>query len=182
MSGQRDYYQVLGVPRDADAKAIKNAFRRLARRYHPDTSSEPDAAESFTEIAEAYGVLSDPARRASYNAGGFARVAGATPQDLWAGIDFADIFGAGAPGFGGGLFERLFGPARAGPPRGDDINVEAIISLQQVLTGTRQAVTITCPGRCPHCSGSDARPGTTPRGCPDCGGTRCAACILDQTV
>jgi len=93
MSEQRDYYEVLGVPRDADAKAIKNAFRRLARRYHPDTSTEPDAEERFKEIAEAYGVLSDPARRASYDAEGFAGLAGASAEDLWGGIDFAGIFG-----------------------------------------------------------------------------------------
>ena len=70
MAAQRDYYQVLGVPRDADAKAIKDAFRRLARRYHPDTSTEPDAEDRFKEIAEAYGILSDSARRRDYDASG----------------------------------------------------------------------------------------------------------------
>lgn len=83
-----DYYQVLGVPRDADAKTIKNAFRRLACRY-PDTSAEPEAEQRFKEIAEAYGVLSDPARRARYDTSGVAGLAGATPEDLWSGIDFA---------------------------------------------------------------------------------------------
>ena len=66
MTGSGDYYEVLGVPPDADTKTIKNAFRQLARRYHPDTSTEPDAEQRFKEIAEAYGVLSDPAKRASY--------------------------------------------------------------------------------------------------------------------
>jgi len=97
--------------RDADAKTIKSAFRRLARRYHPDTSTEPDAQQRFREIAEAYGVLSDPAKRASYDTHGFAGLAGASAEDLWGGIDLGDIFGAAAPGFGD-LFERLFGPAR----------------------------------------------------------------------
>jgi molecular chaperone DnaJ len=112
MTVSGDYYEVLGVPRDADAKTIKNAFRQLARRYHPDTSTEPDAERRFKEIAEACGVLSDPAKRASYDAQGSAGLAGATAEDLWGGIDFADIFGSGAPAFGG-LFERLFGPAAA---------------------------------------------------------------------
>ena len=84
---RRDYYEVLGVPRDADARAIKNAFRRLARKYHPDRSTEPDAEERFKEIAEAYGVLADPAKRASYDAQGFSAVAGVPPDDLWPGTD-----------------------------------------------------------------------------------------------
>ena len=117
MNTRRDYYQVLGVPRDADAKALKKAFRQLARRYHPDTSTDPDAEQRFREIAEAYGVLSDPARRAAYDAHGFAGLAGASAEDLWGGIDFAGIFGPGVPGFGG-LFERLFGRPEAGLPRG----------------------------------------------------------------
>ena len=129
-----DYYEVLGVPRDADTKTIKNAFRQLARRYHPDTSTEPDAEQRFKEIAEAYGVLSDPAKRASYDAQGSADLAGATAEDLWGGIDFADIFGSGAAAFGS-LFERLFGPPAAGPPRGQDVHLDLVISLEEVLTG-----------------------------------------------
>jgi len=86
MTPPRDYYEALGVPRDADARTIKDAFRQLARRYHPDISSEEDAEQRFREIAEAYGVLSDPAKRARYDAAGSARQAGATPEDLWAGI------------------------------------------------------------------------------------------------
>ena len=134
MTGSGDYYEVLGVPRDADAKTIKNAFRQLARRYHPDTSTEPDAEQWFKEIAEAYGVLSDPARRASYDAQGSAGLAGATAEDLWGGIDLTDIFGSGAPEFGT-LFERLFGPAAAGPPRGEDVHLDLVISLEKVLAG-----------------------------------------------
>jgi len=101
MTASRDYYEVLGVARDADAKTIKDAFRQLARRYHPDISTEPGAEQRFKEIAEAYGVLSDPAKRASYDTQGSAGLAGATAEDLWGGIDFTDIFGPGAPAFGG---------------------------------------------------------------------------------
>ena len=170
MTVSGDYYEVLGVPRDADTKTIKDAFRQLARRYHPDISTEPDAEQRFKEIAEAYGVLSDPARRASYDAQGSAGVAGATAEDLWGGIDFTDIFGPGAPAFGG-LFERLFGPAAAGPQRGQDMRLDLVISLDEVLTGGNHAVTIRRPGPCPQCAGSGSGPGAAPRRCPGCGGT-----------
>jgi molecular chaperone DnaJ len=170
MTSSGDYYEVLGVPRDADTKTIKNAFRQLARRYHPDTSTEPDAEQRFKEIAEAYGVLSDPAKRASYDAQGSAGLAGATAEDLWGGIDFADVFGSGAPAFGN-LFERLFGPAAAGPQRGEDVHLDLDISLDEVLTGGNHAVTIRRPGPCPWCAGSGSGPGTAPRRCPGCGGT-----------
>jgi len=170
MTVSGDYYEVLGVARDAETKTIKDAFRQLARRYHPDISTEPDAEQRFKEIAEAYGVLSDPARRASYDAQGSAGVAGAAAEDLWAGIDFTDIFGSGASAFGG-LFERLFGPAAAGPRRGEDVRLDLVISLEQVLAGGDHAVTIRRPGPCPRCAGSGARPGSAPRRCPGCGGT-----------
>ncbi len=170
MAGRRDYYEVLGVPRDADAKTIKNAFRQLARRYHPDISAEPGAQERFREAAEAYGVLSDPGKRASYDTGGFAGLAGVSAEDLWAGIDLADIFGSGMPGFGG-LFDRLFGVSQAGPPRGGDLRVDLVISLDRVLAGGEEPVTIRHPGPCPQCAGSGARPGTAPRPCPGCGGS-----------
>jgi len=170
MTVARDYYEVLGVPRDADTKTIKNAFRQLARRYHPDTSTEPDAEQRFKELAEAYGVLSDPAKRASYDAQGSAGLAGATAENLWGGIDFADLFGSGAPAFGN-LFERLFGPAAAGSQRGEDVRLDLVVSLDEVLTGGNHAVAIRRPGPCPRCAGSGSGPGTAPRRCPGCGGT-----------
>jgi molecular chaperone DnaJ len=170
MTVSGDYYEVLGVPRDASTKTIKDAFRQLARRYHPDTSTEPDAEQRFKEIAEAYSVLSDPGRRASYDAQGSAGLAEATAEDLWGGIDFADIFGSGAGAFGS-LFERLFGPAAAGPPRGQDVHLDLVISIEEVLTGGNRAVTIRRPGPCPRCAGSGSGPGTAPRRCSGCGGT-----------
>ena len=170
MTVSGDYYEVLGVPRDADSRTIKNAFRQLARRYHPDTSAEPDAEQRFKEIAEAYGVLSDPAKRASYDAQGSAGLTGATAEDLWGGIDFTDIFGSGAPAFGG-LFERLFGPPVAGQARGQDVHLDLDISLDEVLTGGNHAVTIRRPGPCPQCAGSGSRLGSAPRRCPGCSGT-----------
>ncbi len=165
-----DYYEALGVPRDADPETIKSAFRQLAHRYHPDVSTEPDAEQRFKEIAEAYGVLSDPAKRASYDAQGSAGLAAATAEDLWGGIDFADIFGSGAPAFGS-LFERLFGPAAASLRRGEDVRLDLAISLEEVLTGGDHVVTIRRPGPCPQCSGRGSGPGATSRRCPRCGGT-----------
>ncbi len=169
---QRDYYEVLGVPRDADDKAIKDAFRRLALRYHPDRSKEPDAEARFKEIAEAYAVLSDPRKRADYDSHGFAGVAGFSPEDLFAGVDFGDLFGPFGFDTGGGLFDRLFRPrARRGPPRGRDLQVVLTIPLATVATGGEEAVTIRRAGPCSECGGSGARAGTQPRRCVPCGGT-----------
>ncbi|HEY7167124.1 MAG TPA: DnaJ domain-containing protein, partial [Candidatus Binatia bacterium] len=92
-TAKRDYYEVLGVPRDADQAAIKDAFRTLALRYHPDRNKEPDAEERFKEIAEAYAVLLDPKKRREYDTAGFAGVSGFTQEDLFGGINFDEIFG-----------------------------------------------------------------------------------------
>src|SRR5210317_1039548 len=104
---QRDYYDVLGVAKDADQKAIKDAFRELAMKYHPDRNKAPDAEEKFKEIAEAYAVLSDPKKRAQYDRGGFAGVADFSREDLFGGIDFGDLFADTGFGFdfGGGVFD-----------------------------------------------------------------------------
>lgn len=170
---QRDYYEVLGVPRDADAKAIKDAFRKLALQYHPDRNKSPDAEERFKEIAAAYAILSDPKKRAEYDARGFAGVAGFTPEDLFGGIDFGDIFGDHGFGFdfGGGLFDRLFRHGRVGPTRGQDVEVALTIPLQRVKLGGEETVRISRPVTCPACHGSGAKAGTAPRKCSECGGT-----------
>src|SRR5205823_3262399 len=112
---------VLGVPRNSDAKTIKDGFRKLALRYHPDRSKEPGAEEKFKEIAEAYAVLSDPKKRAEYDSRGFAGVQGFSAEDLFGGIDFGDIFrgvgfGFGREKFGPDIFERFWGPRQ--PSRG----------------------------------------------------------------
>ena len=123
MAERRDCYEVLGVPRDADAKVIKEAFHRLALRYHPDRCQEADAEERFKEIAEAYAVLSDPKKRAEYDRGGFAGVTGGMrPDDLFTGIDFEELFrdlglDLGVPGRGGRCASAALrdGNLRAGP-------------------------------------------------------------------
>lgn len=122
-TAKQDYYEILGVPREADAKAIKDAFRTLALKYHPDRNKAPEAEERFKQIAEAYAVLSDPKKRAEYDAHGFAGVAGFSQEDLFGGINFGDIFGGAGFDFdfGGGLFEHFFHRRRHGPARGANV-------------------------------------------------------------
>ena len=170
-TGKRDYYEILGVPRDADDKAVKDAFRKLALRHHPDRNKEPGAEERFKEIAEAYAVLSDPKKRAEYDSGGFAGVAGHSPEDLFGGVDFDSIFGEMGLGFGGGVFERFFRRRPAGPPQGEDIEVEAVIPLETIAHGGQQSVQFSRVERCRDCAGTGAKAGTPPRTCAGCGGT-----------
>jgi molecular chaperone DnaJ len=176
---QRDYYEVLGVARDADARTIKDAFRQLALKYHPDRNKAPEAQERFKEIAEAYAVLSDPKKRSDYDARGFAGVAGYSPEDLFAGIDFGDIFRdfGGDLGFGfglggpGGLFDRLFRHHRAGPARGADMEIELPVPLERIASGGEETLHYTRTVVCPSCRGTGAKGGAAPRPCSTCGGS-----------
>ena len=171
---QRDYYEVLGVSRDADAKAIKDAFRELALKYHPDRNKSPDAEARFKEIAEAYAIISDPKKRADYDARGFAGVAGFSAEDLFSGIDFGDIFGDMGFGMGGGgMFDSFFRRHRhpAGPAKGNDLEVRLTIPLEKVNTGGEETVHFTRPMTCPTCKGARTKPGTEPRKCETCNGT-----------
>lgn len=182
-SEQRDYYEVLGVARDADQKAIKGAFRNLAMKYHPDRNKEPGAEDHFKEIAEAYAILSDPEKRAKYDSGGFAGVADFSAEDLFGGIDFGDIFGdmggtgfgfnfdSGFPGHRGGIFDSLFGRHQQGPVKGRDIEVAVRVALDVINNGGEQSVRVNHPMTCPVCHGSGAEPGNEPRKCEACGGS-----------
>ena len=172
-TAQRDYYEVLGVARDADQQAIKNAFRELAMKFHPDRNKAPEAEEKFKEIAEAYAVLSDPDKRSRYDNGGFAGISDFSHEDLFGGIDLGDIFGDAGFGFdfGGNFFDRLFRHQRSGPARGQDIEVQLVVPLERINTGGEEAVRFTRPVSCPTCSGTGARPGTEPRKCKTCDGS-----------
>ena len=184
VSGQRDYYEVLGVSRDADAKAIKNAFRELALKYHPDRNKSADAEARFKEIAEAYAILSDPKKRADYDARGFAGVADFSAEDLFSGIDFGDIFGdMGFDIGGGGLFDNFFRRHRrpSGPVKGDDLEVQLTIPLEKVNTGGEETVRFTRPMSCPTCHGSRVKPGTQMRKCEACNGTGKQVTTRQQT-
>jgi molecular chaperone DnaJ len=196
---EKDYYAALGVPRDADAAAIKKAYRQLARDLHPDKNPGNDAAESrFKEVSEAYDVLSDPKRRGEYDEarrlfgaggraggfpGGFPGAGGGQPFDL------GDLFGAaagGGPAGGragglGDLFGGLFGgagqgsargrsQAASGPARGQDVETEATLSFEEAVLGVTVPLRMQSPGTCPTCSGSGAKPGTSPHTCTVCQG------------
>jgi molecular chaperone DnaJ len=160
----RDYYEVLGVSREASETEIKKAFRRLARELHPDVNQEPDAEDRFKEAAEAYEVLSDAERRRTYDAYGHEglRSGGYDPGAGFGSID--DIFQAF---FGGGGFG--FGGRRAAA--GGDLAVEVEIELAEVATGVRREVSYEVVDSCKHCRGNGAEPGTPITTCERCGGS-----------
>ena len=167
-----DYYDVLGVSRDADAVAIKNAFRKLAMKYHPDKNpNDPSAEEKFKEINEAYGVLSDEDKRAQYDRFGHAAFEGGGAPGGFGGGSFEDVFSR----FGdigdmlGELFGRQGGGSR-GPRRGSDLQVGVQISFEDAVRGTKRDVTYERHDVCGTCTGSGAKPGTKPQKCRTCGG------------
>ncbi|MBI4952986.1 MAG: DnaJ domain-containing protein [Myxococcales bacterium] len=169
---RRDYYEVLGVPRDADDKAIKAAFRELAKQYHPDRNRAPDAEAKFKQIAEAFAVLSDPDKRARYDRHGFAAVSDVSQEDLFGGLDLGDLLGGLGFGFGAPFFDR-FGrrPRRAGPMPGADLEVALAVPLERVLHGGMETVRFRRTHSCDACQGSGAAAGTKPRACEGCHGT-----------
>jgi molecular chaperone DnaJ len=163
---KRDYYEVLGVERSADAAAIKSAYRKLAHQHHPDKNpGSSDAEDRFKEASEAYAVLSDPERRARYDR--FGHGSGSPFQDAGFGgaASINDIFGD--------IFGEMFGGggrrARA-RTRGSDLRYHLEIPFAEAAFGTTARITIPRPRACETCKGSGARPGTGPRTCPTCGG------------
>lgn len=164
---KRDYYEVLGLARDASAEDIKKAYRNLARKWHPDANrDDPSAAEKFKEINEAYEVLRDPEKRAQYDQFGHAATG-------------AGGFTGGTPGdFGdfpfGDLFETFFGTGRRsrrpGPERGNDLVYELEIPLEEAATGVDREISVPRWEECSHCHGTGARSGTRPVTCPRCRG------------
>lgn len=172
---KRDYYEVLGVDRNASANDIKKAYRKLAIQYHPDKNpGNKEAEEKFKEAAEAYGVLSDPDKKARYDQFGFEGVSGAGGAGGFggAGMDindifsmFGDIFG-GRGGFGGG-FGGGSGPAKF---RGSDQRVKVRLTLQEIANGVTKKFKLKKYVTCTHCNGSGAEGGAVET-CPDCKGT-----------
>jgi len=168
---KRDYYEVLGVQRDADEATLKKAYRRLAMKYHPDRNpDDATAQERFTEAKEAYEVLRDPEKRAAYDQFGHAGVdpsagmggAGMNPGDAFGDI-FGDVFG---DIFGGG--GRRGG--RSNVYRGADLRYDLTLDLQQAVFGDTVNITIPTMAECKTCSGSGAKPGSQPSTCSTCGG------------
>ena len=162
---QRDYYEVLGISRAADAGEIKRAFRRLARELHPDVSEAPDAQERFREVVEAYEVLSKSETRELYDRYGHSglRSGGFTPTQF----DFGSLSDLFSAFFGDDLFGVGGRPRRS---RGADVAVHVQITLAEAATGTRREVPFPVAVSCPTCAGSGAAAGTGPVTCSVCGG------------
>ncbi len=167
-----DYYQILGVSRDASKEELKRSYRRLARKYHPDVNKEPGAEERFKEINRAYEVLSEPETRSRYDRFGEAGVssgAGASGFEYGDMGGFADIFESIFSGFGG-----VGGPTtsrrRTGPVRGDDLRLDLKLEFREAVFGGEKQIRIPHLETCQVCNGSGAKPGTSPRTCPTCNG------------
>jgi molecular chaperone DnaJ len=172
MPEKRDYYEVLGVARDASEKDVKSAYRKLAMKYHPDRSDAPDAEERFKEISEAYAVLTDPDKRKQYDQFGHSGIDGRyTQEDLFRGANFEDLLRGF--GFGGGesIFDVIFGGGgRRGPARGRDLRYDLDISLEQAAQGLDRTLDVPRTEPCPTCVGSGAKPGTDLVSCHNCSG------------
>ncbi len=173
---KRDYYEVLGVSKSASDAEIKSAYRKLAKKYHPDLNPGDKQAEaSFKEVNEAYEVLSDPQRRQRYDQFGHEDpTAGANGYGGYGGFTgnvsdiFEDLFGGafgGGFGFGGGTRQR------SGPERGADLRYNINISFEEAVFGCKKEITILRDEPCESCHGSGAKPGTQPQTCPDCHGS-----------
>jgi molecular chaperone DnaJ len=165
---RRDYYEILGLPRDADDRAIKSSFRRLARELHPDVSDHPEAQERFREAAEAYEVLSKPETRGLYDRFGHEglRSGGFRPTDF----DFGSLTDLFAAFFGDDLFGGLGGRPGRRAARGADVLAEVEIELTEAATGLRRSVPFPVVVACAACQGTGAAAGTAPTTCPTCDG------------
>ncbi len=170
-TSKRDYYEVLGVSRNASDEELKRAFRRLAKQYHPDANKEPGAEARFIEIKEAYEVLSDPQKREAYDRYGHAGLG----NGLGAG-GFSDFGGFGSFSNLNDIFESIFGGAtsaqrRTGTQRGADIRYELTISFEEAVFGCQKEIELPRWETCPNCRGSGAQPGTSTARCSACQGT-----------
>jgi molecular chaperone DnaJ len=167
----RDYYEILGVSRSADKEELKRAYRRLARKYHPDVNKEPGAEERFKEINRAYEVLSDPEIKARYDRFGEAGVSSAAASGYSTDFtdSFADIFESFFSGFSGGMGTQ--GRRRTGPVRGDDLRLDLNLEFREAIFGGDKELPIKHLETCETCNGSGAKPGTRPQTCSTCGGS-----------
>jgi len=172
MAEKRDYYEVLGVSKDSSADEIKKAYRKLAKKYHPDMNpGDAEAEQNFKEVNEAYDVLSDDDKKAKYDAYGHAAFDPASGGggagfggfgDF--GFDFGDIFSSFFGGGGGG-------GRRNGPVRGDDINLRVTLTFEEAVFGVKKEISFSKVQKCSTCQGSGAEKGTSPKTCSHCGGS-----------
>ena len=186
MSTKRDYYEVLGVKKNATLDEIKKTYRELALRFHPDRvphEQKKEAEEKFKDISEAYAVLSDSNKRALYDQYGHSGIDQKyAEEDIFKGADFSSVFqGMGDFGLGGGIFEEIFndlgfdfgqrGRGQAGKHRGRDLQISVDISLEEAASGVEKTITVPRYEVCPTCSGTGAKPGTKKSTCPQCRGS-----------
>ena len=171
---KRDYYEVLGVERSATPEQIKQAYRQLALKWHPDRNSAPDATDKFKEVAEAYAVLSDLTKRGAYDTTGHAGISERwSTEDIFRGFEFGDFLGGRFADLGG-IFGDLFGGrSQRGPvkPHGADLHYELSLTLEEAAKGGERLVSITRSDRCKTCAGNGAKPGTQPVSCTECQGS-----------
>ena len=173
---QRDYYEVLGLDKSADADAIKRAYRQLAKKYHPDLNpGNAEAEKNFKEVNEAYSILSDADKKAKYDQFGHA----AFDPTAGAGGGYGGGFGGGFGDFGdlGDIFSSIFGGGfgggtqrRNGPQRGDDVGVRVTLTFEEAVFGCKKDISYNRLHKCPSCSGTGAEAGTSAETCPDCRG------------
>lgn len=177
MAEKRDYYEVLGVDKNASEAEIKRAYRKVAKKYHPDMNpGDKEAEEKFKEAAEAYEVLSDPDKRSKYDQFGHAAFEqGAGGAGGFGGFDFGgdmgDIFGDIFGDFFGGGGRRGGGAKRNGPRQGANLRASVRITFEEAVFGVEKELEITLKDTCKTCNGSGAKPGTSPETCPKCNGT-----------
>ena len=168
MDSNKDYYDILGVARDADQRAIKRAFLKLARTLHPDVNKEPDAEERFKEVNEAYSVLSDERKRANYDQYGNPNGPGGFGSEY---VDMSDIFGGGF----GDIFDSFFGGGarggRAARTRGRDMGIALRITLEEAASGCNKTIAYDRLSPCDDCNGTGVADGGSERLCDRCGGT-----------
>ncbi len=166
-----DFYQILGVSRDADADTLKSAYRKLARQYHPDVNKDPGAEDKFKEIGKAYEALADPETRARYDQFGEAGIGGAAGMpDMGDMGGFADLFETFFNGFGG-QSPQGGRTQRRGPQQGDDLRYDLNIDFKDAIFGQQREIKIPHLETCEVCRGTGAKPGTGPTTCTTCGGS-----------
>lgn len=172
---KRDYYEVLGVGRDADAATLKKAYRQIAKKYHPDMNpGDAEAEKKFKEASEAYAVLSDSDKRRQYDQFGHAAFeggaggAGGFGGFDFSGADFSDIFGDIFGDLFGGGGRR--GRANQGPMKGMNIRKSVRLTFEEAVFGCEKELDVVLKDPCPKCNGTGAKPGTSPETCPKCGG------------
>lgn len=182
MSNKRDYYEVLGVNKNASEQEIKKAYKKMARKYHPDLNRDnpKEAEEKFKEVNEAYDILSNPQKKMQYDQFGHAAFSQGTGASAGGGGGFGGFGGFSSSGFGGFGFEDIFssvfgedagGYSNKGPQKGADLRYNLTITFEEAAFGVKKEINIPHDEECPDCHGNGTKDGSKPSTCPDCHGS-----------